>query len=66
VIYNFWISIEGRLFFIAILATTLALGCLVGALWVFWRKYLVDDLPAAKTQGVFIGLVELKGSLPET
>ncbi len=28
----------------------------------FWRKHLIDDLPTSKTQGVFIGLVELKGT----
>ncbi len=28
-----------------------------------WRKRLIDNLPTSKTQGVFIGLVELKGTV---
>ena len=40
----------------------LALGCLIGAFRALRRKRLIDDLPTSKTQGVFIGLVELKGT----
>jgi len=39
-----------------------ALGCLIGALRVLRRKRLIDDVPTSKTQGVFIGLAELKGT----
>jgi len=36
--------------------------CLLGALRASQRKRLVDNLPTSKTTGVFIGLVELKGT----
>jgi hypothetical protein len=39
-----------------------ALGCLIGALWALRHKRLIDDLPTSRTQGVFIGLAELKGT----
>ena len=39
-----------------------ALGCLIGASWALRHKRLIDDLPTSKTQGVFIGLTELKGT----
>jgi hypothetical protein len=39
-----------------------ALGCLIGAFVCLRCKRLIDDLPTSKTQGVFIGLSELKGS----
>jgi hypothetical protein len=39
-----------------------ALGCLVGVFWALRHKRLIDDLPTSKTQGVFIGLAELKGT----
>ena len=39
-----------------------ALGCLFGALRALRRKRLIDDVPTSKTQGVFIGLAELKGT----
>lgn len=39
-----------------------ALGCLLGAFSFLRRKRLIDDLPTSKTQGVFIGLAELKGT----
>jgi hypothetical protein len=38
------------------------LGCLIGAFRNFQRKRLIDDMPTSKTQGVFIGLTELKGT----
>jgi hypothetical protein len=40
----------------------LALGCLWGALRAAARRRLVDGLPTCKTTGVFIGLVEVKGT----
>jgi hypothetical protein len=36
--------------------------CLLGALRAGRRRRLVDNLPTSKTTGVFIGLVELKGT----
>lgn len=39
-----------------------ALGCLFGVFWALRHKRLIDDLPTSKTQGVFIGLAELKGT----
>src|SRR5438093_12580947 len=44
------------------LGGVLALVCLVFALRSGKRKRMVDNLPTAKTTGVFIGLVELKGT----
>jgi len=40
----------------------LAFLCLLGALRAGRRRRLVDNLPTSKTIGVFIGLVELKGT----
>jgi hypothetical protein len=45
-----------------ILGSLAALGCLVGVFWALRHKLLIDDLPTSKTQGVFIGLAELKGT----
>ena len=42
--------------------SVLALGCLVGAFYELRCKRTIDDLPTSKTQGVFIGLAELKGT----
>ena len=39
-----------------------AIGCLVGAFRALRRKRLIDDVPTSRTQGVFIGLAELKGT----
>ncbi len=39
-----------------------ALGCVIGAFVCLRRKRLIDDLPTSKTQGVFIGMSELKGT----
>ena len=39
-----------------------ALGCLIGAFRALRRKRLIDDVPTSKAQGIFIGLVELKGT----
>src|SRR5438552_15262194 len=40
----------------------LALVCLICALRSGKRRRLIDNLPTCKTTGVFIGLVELKGT----
>ena len=45
-----------------ILGSLFALGCLIGSFYFLRRKRLIDDLPTSKTQGVFIGLSELKGT----
>ncbi len=39
-----------------------ALGCLIAAFWSLRRKRLIDDSPTSKSQGVFIGMAELKGT----
>lgn len=44
------------------LGSLLALACLVAAYRAGRRRRLVDHLPTSKTTGVFIGLVELKGT----
>jgi hypothetical protein len=45
-----------------VLGSLLATGCLIAAFRVFWRRRSIDDCPTSKTQGVFIGLAELKGT----
>jgi len=45
-----------------ILGSLGALGCLIAAFRALRHKRLIDDLPTSKTQGVFIGLAELKGT----
>lgn len=40
----------------------LALCALTGSLWFRRRQRLLHDLPTSKAQGVFIGLVEIKGT----
>jgi hypothetical protein len=45
-----------------LLGSVVSLGCLIGAFFVLRRKRLIDDIPTSKAQGVFIGLVELKGT----
>jgi len=42
--------------------TLAALGCLWGAMRAARKKHLIDGLPTCKTTGVFIGLVEVKGT----
>ena len=44
------------------LGGVLALACLFGSIRAARRKRLVNDLPTSRTTGVFIGLVELKGT----
>ena len=39
-----------------------ALACLIAGFWAMQRRRLIDDLPTSKTQGVFLGLAELKGT----
>jgi hypothetical protein len=45
-----------------LIGSLLALGCLFGAFFNFKRKRTIDDLPTSKTQGVFLGQTELKGT----
>jgi hypothetical protein len=45
-----------------LIGSLLAAGCLIGAFFNLRRKRIIDDLPTSKTQGVFIGEVELKGT----
>jgi hypothetical protein len=47
---------------LAIIAGLAAAGCLFGAFKAFNHKRTIDDCPTSKTQGVFIGLTELKGT----
>jgi hypothetical protein len=44
------------------IGAAVALGALIASLHACWRRRLLDNLPVSKTQGVFIGLVELKGT----
>jgi hypothetical protein len=48
--------------FLPLLGALLALLCLVLAFRTGRRRRLIDNLPTSKTSGVFIGLVELKGT----
>ncbi|MCX6648730.1 MAG: LemA family protein [Candidatus Bathyarchaeota archaeon] len=45
-----------------LIGAIVALACLFVALRYLSRKRLIDDTPTSKAQGVFIGLVELKGT----
>lgn len=45
-----------------LLGSVLAAGCLAAAYYHWHRKRIIDDLPTSKTQGVFIGIAELKGA----
>jgi hypothetical protein len=45
-----------------IVGIVLAIACLAVASFHLYRKRIIDDLPTSKTQGVFIGLAELKGT----
>ncbi len=45
-----------------IIGAVIALACLYGSFHYLGRKRLIDDTPTSKTQGVFIGGVELKGT----
>ncbi len=46
-----------------IISTLGAIGCLIMTFHTLRKKRLVDDVPTSKTQGVFIGLSELKGTV---
>jgi hypothetical protein len=48
--------------FIPLLGALLALLCLIAGCRAGTRHRLIDNLPTSKTTGVFIGLVELKGT----
>ena len=48
--------------FLPLAGGLLGLLCLVGAFRAGRRARLVENLPTSKTTGVFIGLVELKGT----
>jgi hypothetical protein len=48
--------------FILIGAVVITLICMVVAFHFYRRRRLIDDTPTSKTQGVFIGLSELKGT----
>lgn len=45
-----------------IVGSLFVLGFLIATFVCLRRKRLIDDLPTSKTQGVFIGLTELKGT----
>jgi hypothetical protein len=45
-----------------IIGSVIVLGCLMGVFLCLHRKRLIDDVPTSKTQGVFIGMTELKGT----
>ena len=47
---------------ILFITAALALGGLFIAFHFYRRRCLIDDMPTSKTQGVFIGLAELKGT----
>jgi len=44
------------------IGAAIAIGALIASLRACWRRRLIDNLPISKTQGVFIGLVELNGT----
>jgi hypothetical protein len=48
--------------FVLIIAGIVAIGLLVLSFRYFNRKRLIDDTPTSKTQGVFIGMAEVKGT----
>ncbi len=47
---------------ILLMAGLLALGCLIAAFHFYRKRRLIDDTPTSRTQGVFIGLAEVKGT----
>jgi len=53
---------EGFVQFIPLVGAVLALLCLIAGCRAGKRHRLIDNLPTSKTTGVFIGLVELKGT----
>lgn len=55
-------SPEAMLPWLPWIGLALALGCLWGAMRANRKQRLIDGLPTCKTTGVFIGLVEIKGT----
>jgi hypothetical protein len=53
---------NNAVFYLPLAGFILGLLFLLGSLRLRQKRRLIDDLPTAKTQGVFIGLVELKGT----
>jgi hypothetical protein len=53
---------NNAVFYLPPAGIVLGLLFLLGSLHLRRKRRLIDDLPTAKTQGVFIGLVELKGT----
>jgi hypothetical protein len=53
---------ETLMIIITIVAWLAAAACMAAAFGAFKRKRTIDDCPTSKTQGVFIGLTELKGT----
>jgi hypothetical protein len=45
-----------------LIGSLVSVGCLTAAFVCLRRKRIIDDLPTSKTQGVFIGISELKGN----
>ncbi len=50
------------LLWLPVIGGLLALGFLWGAMRAAAKRRLIDGLPTCKTTGVFIGLVEVKGT----
>jgi hypothetical protein len=59
-------SPEAFLRWLPLIGGVLALGFLWGAMRAAARQRLIDGLPTCKTTGVFIGLVEVKGTAEST
>ena len=53
---------NAAIFLVPLIGSLLALVCLVSAQRAMRRYRLMQDLPTSKSSGVFIGLVELKGT----
>ena len=47
-------------YLVVIISSVGAAACVFGAFLALRRKRVINDLPTSKTQGVFIGLTELK------
>ena len=62
VFYNYHMPSETWVFVSTLFSSLFAIGCLLGAFRFIKRKRLIDDCPTSKTHGVFIGLVEIKGT----
>jgi hypothetical protein len=62
IIYNYLMPSETWELMAILFGSLLSFGCLLGAFYLLKRKRLIDDCPTSKTHGVFIGLVEIKGT----